>query len=238
MKGIGGIIFDKDGTLFDFYATWGAWAETFFLELAGGDGHRAEDIGLAVGYLRADRASGRRGQFLPGSPVVAGTPEEVSRALLPLLPGWEAETLVALMNRRAAEAPMAEVTPLAPLLSGLRARALRLGVATNDAETPARAHLDAAGITGFFDFIAGSDSGHGAKPEAGQLMAFAHAMGIAPARIAMVGDSRHDLVAARAAGMRPVAVLTGTAAAEELAPEAEIVLPDIAALPGWLDVQD
>ena len=53
----------------------------------------------------------------------------------------------------------------------------------------------------------------------------------------MVGDSRHDLEAGRAAGMRPVAVLTGIARAADLAPHAEVVLPDIGALPAWLDAQ-
>jgi len=37
--------------------------------------------------------------------------------------------------------------------------------------------------------------------------------------------------------MRPVAVLTGIAPAADLAPLAEAVLPDIGALPGWIDAQ-
>jgi phosphoglycolate phosphatase len=51
----------------------------------------------------------------------------------------------------------------------------------------------------------------------------------------MVGDSRHDLEAGRAAGMRTVAVLTGIAGAADLAPHADVVLADIGGLPGWLD---
>jgi phosphoglycolate phosphatase len=35
--------------------------------------------------------------------------------------------------------------------------------------------------------------------------------------------------------MRTVAVLTGIAGAEELAPHADVVLRDIGALPAWLD---
>ena len=50
------------------------------------------------------------------------------------------------------------------------------------------------------------------------LLAFADAVGIAPARIVMVGDSTHDLHAGRAAGMQTVGVLTGLAGAETLAP--------------------
>jgi phosphoglycolate phosphatase len=50
----------------------------------------------------------------------------------------------------------------------------------------------------------------------------------------MVGDSRHDLAAGRAAGMHTVAVLTGPARDEDLRPFADVVLPDIGHLPEWL----
>ena len=53
----------------------------------------------------------------------------------------------------------------------------------------------------------------------------------------MVGDSTHDLIAGRAAGMWTVGVLTGIAATDELAPYADAVLPDIGHLPGWLDAR-
>ena len=67
------------------------------------------------------------------------------------------------------------------------------------------------------------------------LLAFTEAVGVAPAETLMVGDSTHDLFAARAAGMPAVAVLTGHAEAADLAPHAEAVLDTIADLPGWLD---
>ena len=123
----------------------------------------------------------------------------------------------------------------ARVLTALRGRGLRLGLATNDAEAPARAHLAAHGVAHLFDSISGFDSGHGAKPGPGMLLAFAAHCGLAPARVVMVGDSRHDLMAGRAAGMRTVAVLTGIAGADQLAPLADAVLPDIAALGGWID---
>jgi phosphoglycolate phosphatase len=53
----------------------------------------------------------------------------------------------------------------------------------------------------------------------------------------MVGDSRHDLAAARAAGLHAVGVLTGVAQMAELAPLADAVLPGIAGLAAWLDEQ-
>ncbi|WP_342662245.1 HAD-IA family hydrolase [Rubellimicrobium thermophilum] len=85
-----------------------------------------------------------------------------------------------------------------------------------------------------FGFVAGYDSGWGGKPGPGQLLAFAESAGLDPADCAMVGDSLHDLAAARAAGMRGIGVLTGVAGRETLAPAAEVVLESIATLPDWI----
>ncbi len=225
---IGAILFDKDGTLFDFGATWNAWAKAFLMRLSEGDRDRAVALGHMIGFdLNA-------GVFAPDSFVIAGTPEELVETLALECPNLSDAALLALINEEAAAAPIAEAVPLAPLLDQLSTAGLRLGVATNDAEAPAFAHLDAAGVRQCFDFIAGSDSGYGAKPESGQLLAFCAAVGVDPSRALMVGDSTHDLIAARAAGMRTVAVLTGLALAQELEPHADMVFPNIGYLPHWL----
>ncbi len=229
MAVITAIVFDKDGTLFDFDATWGGWSRGFIAAEAGGDPDLTGRLADALGYDLAKNA------FLPQSIVIAATTDKVADAILPLLPGHSKTALLARMDARAIAADQIEVTPLIPLLAGLRARGLRLGVATNDTEAPARAHLDAAGVTGLFDFIAGFDSGYGGKPAPGQLLGFAAAMDVPPAQCAMVGDSLHDLTAARAAGMVAVAVLTGIAGRDDLTPYADVVLESVADLPGWLD---
>jgi len=123
---------------------------------------------------------------------------------------------------------------LVPFLDQLKRAGLKLGVATNDAEAPARAHLDTAGVTEKLDFIAGFDSGFGGKPAPGQLLGFCDAVDLAPEVCVMVGDSTHDLRAGRAAGMATVAVLTGVACQAELAPDADVVLGSIAELAAWL----
>ena len=222
-----GLIFDKDGTLFDFRISWGRWAAGFLASVAAGPDHAAQ-LGQAIGFDPATLT------FAPDSPVIAATAADIAAALAPHLPGRTVATLTAMIDETAGAAPMSEAVPLRPLLTALRGRGLKLGVATNDSEVPARQHLAAHGITDCFDFIAGYDSGHGAKPGPGMCLAFAANLGLDPARVAMIGDSRHDLEAGRAAGMRTVAVLTGVASRADLAPHADVVLPDIGALPGWL----
>lgn len=225
---IDGVIFDKDGTLFDFRASWGGWARHLLRDLGRDEAH-ARAMGRAIGFDL------ETGVFDKESPVIAATAADIAACLLPHLPGQSFEEVVAEINARAAAAPMLPAVPLRPLLAALKARGLRVGLATNDTEAPARAHLAAHDITEFFDFVAGYDSGYGPKPGPGMCAAFAARFGLDPARVAMVGDSRHDLEAGRAAGMRAVAVLTGIAGAEELAPHADAVLADIGALPQWLD---
>ncbi|WP_373636721.1 HAD family hydrolase [Yoonia sp. BS5-3] len=228
---IKGIIFDKDGTLFDFNATWGAWAGMMIRQETRGDAGKAAALADAMGYdMKAER-------FLPCSVVIAATVEQTAQVMLNVLVGETLQTLIPRMNAAAAALPQVQAVPLIPYFDDLKARGLKLGIATNDAEAPAIANLQSAGIKDHFDFIAGYDSGYGGKPETGQLRAFCQQTGLVAPDCVMVGDSTHDLTAGKDAGMRAVGVLTGPAPAAELAPFADVVLQNIGDLPGWMDAE-
>ncbi|TCL10164.1 phosphoglycolate phosphatase [Shimia isoporae] len=223
-----GLLFDKDGTLFDFAATWNAWAFDAIHGFAAGDSALADRIAEALAFDLTAK------QFRPDSFVIAGTNREAAEAVAAVVPGADVDAIEIKMAQDAARAPLVPAVPLSPYLSGLRAKGLKLGVMTNDSEFSAQAQLDGAGVSGLFDFIAGFDSGYGAKPDPEPLLAFADKLELAPERVVMVGDSTHDLIAGRRAGMQTVAVLTGVALTEELAPYADVVLPDIGHITDWL----
>ncbi len=222
------VLFDKDGTLFDFAASWSGWAGKLILDLAEGNEARARAMARA---LRFDLDSG---VFEPSSPVIAGTLEEQVHLLAPVLPERSFAEIRALLHQSATGAQMVAPVPLAPLLGTLQTAGLTLGVATNDGEAPARAHLTRAGVLGAFAHVLGYDSGYTPKPAPDMLLGFAARIGLAPGDVVMVGDSTHDLIAGRAAGMITVGVLTGLAPREVLAPHADAVLPDIGHLPELL----
>jgi phosphoglycolate phosphatase len=119
-------------------------------------------------------------------------------------------------------------------LTALASRGYRLGMITNDAEANARAHARKLGLEGILQFIAGYDSGFGAKPEPGPVLAFARVVRVAPAEIVVVGDTALDVAAAHAAGAIAVGVLTGPASAESLAPYADALIASHAELAAWL----
>jgi len=222
------VLFDKDGTLFDFRSVWGDWATGLIGELSGGDADRAAILARALGFDL------ERSDFMPDSPLMHGTPGDIARSLLPHVPGATPAGLISRMNLRLAGMPQREATPLRPLMELLRARGLRLGVITNDTVSEAREELRRAGILHFFDRVIGADCGYGQKPGPGQINAFLEFSGVAPFQTVMVGDSPQDLVAARAAGVAALGVLTGLTERRQLAPLADAVLPDISQLPEWL----
>ena len=222
------LLFDKDGTLFDFDGTWNVWTAEVIATLSEGDPAIAARIAEVARFDLTAQC------YLPDSPIIAGTNREAAELMASALPGHDVDALEAYLMASAAEAPLVPAVALHPFLTGLLGQNLKLGVMTNDSEFSALRQLEAAEVRDLFHFIAGFDSGHGAKPAPEPLLAFCSAVDIAPARTAMIGDSTHDLVAGRAAGMITVGVLTGPADVAELAPYADVVLPDIGHIPAWL----
>ncbi|MEO0357550.1 MAG: HAD family hydrolase [Pseudomonadota bacterium] len=225
------IIFDKDGTLFDFQATWGVWAGRVLHDLAKGDAGLIQRLAAAIDYDLDQQ------KILPHSIVVAGTPLEIAQVLAPIL-GQDPGLVLTTLNTHATDAPQVMTRGLPLALARMTAAGIRLGIMTNDAEHPARAHIESAGLTSWFDVIIGSDSGHGAKPAADPLLAIAACWGLQGHQIAMVGDSLHDLHAGRAADMQTIAVLTGLATRKDLAGHADCVLDSVSDIPDWLGLPD
>ncbi|ANG61820.1 phosphoglycolate phosphatase, bacterial [Marinobacterium aestuarii] len=94
-------------------------------------------------------------------------------------------------------------------LDGLRARGIRLGVATNKPMRFTGDMLQGLGIDGYFDVVIGGDSLPSCKPDPAMLLSAIEQCGATPATTLMVGDSSNDIRAARAAGCKVVGVPYG-----------------------------
>jgi phosphoglycolate phosphatase len=92
-------------------------------------------------------------------------------------------------------------------LAQLRAAGLRLACLTNKPGEFARALLAAKGLDRHFELVFGGDAFERKKPDPLPLVRTCEALGVAPARTLVVGDSRNDAAAARAAGC-PVVLVT------------------------------
>lgn len=222
------ILFDKDGTLVDFHQTWGEAAYAVMERMASGD--RAK-IARLVDVNHYDLAARR---IRASSPLVAGSSADYGPMWADVLGERADQDFVDRMDAFFVEEALLRVAPIGEperLLSALKGKGYLLGVVTNDSEAGAIAHCTKLGLMPWLDMVIGYDSGHGRKPDPGQLWAFARAHGVDPAETALVGDSLHDLHAARAAGAVAIAVLSGLAGEDELAAHADHVVTDIMALP-------
>ncbi len=235
MARLKGILFDKDGTLIDFHASWIGPMQRLALELAGGDEARAEAMLQAIGFDRA------RQQVEADSVMAAGDTHDLALAWQPYLPDEGAAALIGKIDSYTAREGVLgsqPVLPLAPFFAGLRGAGLALGIATSDSEAGARGLLRRCGAEHLLDFVSGYDSGHGSKTGPGMALAFAEAVGAPPESLAVVGDNLTDLMMGRAAGYAlSIAVLTGTGEEASLRVFADAVLPSIAVLPSWLQEQ-
>lgn len=226
------ILFDKDGTFVDFQRTWGPAAYQTMHSLSGGDPDRLTRLADAIHYTLDDQS------FRETSPFIAGSNQDLASIWGAILERGDTAVLAAEISQLLRAASLKATWPIGrPLetFAALVQRGLKLGVATNNSEASAHAQIEILELGLHLDFVAGYNSGYGGKPEPGMVLAFAQKFNIPPGEIALVGNSRHDLDAARAAGAVAIAVLSGPAQRHDLEPHADHVVDAIDALPALVD---
>ena len=228
---IRGILFDKDGTLFDFRQMW----EPAYRAAASAIAAKAGDASLTSTLLEAGGWNLDDGSFEPESPFISGSTDDLCRlwrATLGRRAPIALKAIVATVLEAWSTRPFPPRVDLEPLFRALVGDGKRLGIASMDSEAALRAMLADATWRRHIVFACGADSDHGVKPGPGMVWAFCQAVALDARDVAVVGDSLADLRMARAAGAGlAVAVSSGVTSASELAGEADLVIPGIEKLP-------
>jgi phosphoglycolate phosphatase len=229
---IKGILFDKDGTLVDFNATWLGIADFMAMDAAEGDRWKADRLLAAAGF---DFVSKR---FKPDSIFASGSNMDVVELWFPRLSDDDQLLAVSRFNEITSVQGSSMAVALPGIVETLRLlhrRSYRLGVATNDSTSGAERTLATLGVAQLFDAAFGYDAVANPKPAPDTVVAFCDLTGLKPGEIAMVGDNRHDLEMARAGACGlAIGVLSGTGTRQSLARIADVVLDSIADLPAYL----
>ena len=234
------VVLDKDGTLVDFDLAWRgrlARAVRAVAAAAGPDG------GCLVAPLhRALGSTGEDGAFLADGPYLSATLADKAVIVASVLyrhgRDWERARRIAdscFLAILTADPEAAEIRGIGDVRKRLglfKASGARLAVATNDERAPTVAALDHLGIADLVELlVCGDDAGIAAKPAPDGLLRISGTFGVAPRRLAMIGDAASDMAAAEAAGAGArIGVLSGPSASDRLSRQADIVVADIHAV--------
>lgn len=231
---IDGIVFDKDGTLIDFHATWGPIlgdAVNKLLEKL----PDSKTIGSALyRTLGVDQSTMRAGD----GPYSTSTFDKIHTVISTVLYqhglAWtQAEQLVEEIFGTLAKTPPAveqlvPTTDLPSLFKRLKNCGIKVGIATADNRYSTMDTLHKLQCEPESVFIAcGDDTGLPPKPDPALLQAISKCWGTTTGKIAMVGDTIGDLHMARQAGAVAIGVLTGAGTVEMLEPYTDTILNSI-----------
>lgn len=189
------LLFDLDGTLVDTAGDIAAALDALLAE----NGHAKLGESVARGLVGdGARVLIEKGWRRAGAP--AHSPAELDALTARWFALYEAD--IARTSR-----PYPDVRDT---LAALKARGRKLAVVTNKAGRPAAKLLEALDLASFFDAVVGGDVPF-RKPDARHVHAGLAALGVRPPEAVFVGDSPNDATAARAAGVRFLAVPYGYA---------------------------
>ena len=142
-----GVLFDKDGTLLDFEASWSAVYREMCLGLAEGDADTAEAMLIAGGLDPVTR------RFRSGAALAAGTTVDIVKVWYPEFSDDEERAMVERIDRIFHENGIRCSVPVPGIgvrrSPSSRAPGSTMGVATNDGTAATRAALAALGISNF-----------------------------------------------------------------------------------------
>lgn len=242
---IKGILFDKDGTLIDFFSLWVEAARKVIPEF------------ILRNHLEADQqldrllyeAIGMKGDRIdPDGGLAYKSYREIAEDLRMALETRKIEMTgnfieqqikeLFLKNTQGKDANIVPITELPSLFEELKKKDLYIGMATADTRQSAEQCMNQLGVLEYLDYIGGDDGKRRPKPYPDMLFDFAEQSGILPQEVLVAGDTRNDMVFAEKAGATSVGVLSGVSCEKDLIAFADYILPSVKEIPVLLNAME
>ena len=132
--------------------------------------------------------------------------------------------------------PRVKMNPEAPeVLETLRARGLKIGVATRSCRLYAERSLERVGLRRYIDALLARDDVPHPKPDPGHLLAVIELLKVDPSEALYIGDTTTDLETARRAGVPFLGFLTQTEWSRRLLEEDCQVIENLGELLNYLE---
>jgi HAD superfamily hydrolase (TIGR01509 family) len=179
------VIFDLDGVLLDSEQVWDEVREKLVRERGGRWHERAQADMMGMSSLEWSR-------YMHDDLGLTEPPEEIS-----------SEVVRRMLDRYHERLPLIEGA-----VEAVERLAVRwpLGVASSSNRELIDAALETSGLARFFKVSVSSEEVPRGKPAPDVYLEAARRLGVEPSRAAAIEDSRNGLLAARAAGMRVIAI--------------------------------
>jgi phosphoglycolate phosphatase len=200
-----GIVFDKDGTLVDLDARWVPFFRSFIDVIA----RECDDPALVFDLESALGVAAER-LVADGPAAVEAEHQIKARARdVAVARGHSCSEAALAVSTAASQSSFGALAPLGDISGTMHALAStgrHIGVATSDSRRNTIADLTMLGVFDRVEVVLCGDDGGPVKPDPGVLLEIARRWGLGPDQLLFVGDSRQDLLTARAGGIAFVAV--------------------------------
>ncbi len=236
-----GIVFDKDGTLFDYAQVWAEVLSeaitTAFAEMGKNKGKHKRAQQAMLRLMGIDD----EGNTLSDGLVFTHKRRVIIKRYLMYCIRYRIPVIktfrVYHQNIKNSEMLVAErlksldFSMQQQLFAKLKERGYRIGIITSDTETSTQVFLSTMGLEHMVDFLSTRDSKYHKKPHPQAFEAFCSRFSLSPSEVAMVGDTETDMKMARKAKAGyTIAVLSGSNDKKLLRRFADVVYNDVSYL--------